>query len=129
VAPDLFKEAHLVTHLKVFIGGAKPVSVGCDLSKKHSVADVIKHVLTTVRKDKDMKGRVEFECPITEPYGFELRHIDDDSDSEDEYPGIYYRPLLDLPPLGENQQIGEFDALVLIQKKNWRQAVEARSVR
>jgi len=37
---------------------------------------------------------------------------------------MYFKPLLDLPALSPTQQIGEFEHLVLVQKKNWKTIVE-----
>jgi hypothetical protein len=68
--------------------------------------------LTQIRKDKELQSKVQFDSPLTEPSCFELRHIDDDSDSDGG--DVYYKPFWDLPPLGDNQQIGEFEALVLV---------------
>jgi hypothetical protein len=97
----------------------------CELSKKHLVRDVIKHVLTLYRRSK-LKI---FEAPADQPQCFDLRHVDDDSDISSSSGGedearIYYKPLMELPPLDLNQQIGEFEAVVLVQKKNWKNLLD-----
>jgi hypothetical protein len=68
--------------VKIYLGGKEPVFLSCELSKRHMVRDVIKHVLTLYRKEK-LKV---FDCSADQPHCFDLRHIDDDSDcdSEDE---------------------------------------------
>ena len=58
LAPNKFEigERHLFTRIKFFIGGkSADTFVETDLSKKHTVRDVIKHVLTLVRRDQFMK--------------------------------------------------------------------------
>ena len=54
-----------------------------------------------------------------QPEAFDLRHVDDDSDSDDSA-GEFYKPSTDMPALAHDQEIGEFDALVLVQKRNWK---------
>lgn len=99
----------------------------CALSKKHIVSDVIKHVLTLYRKDKKLKEEVSFECPDTEPAGFELRQVDDDSDCSSDHSGpmIFYKPHPDFGALDGNQPIGGFESFVLVQKKNWKTKIPA----
>jgi len=33
---------------------------------------------------------------------------------------VYYKPLMELPPLDLNQKIGEYESLVLIRKRGWK---------
>jgi hypothetical protein len=109
-----------ITQIKIYIGGKDATNIQCDLSKKHLVKDVIKHVLTLYRKNKCLKI---FECPSDQPQCFDLRQIDDDSDNSENSDGentVYYKPLWELPALDLNQQIGGYESLVLIQKKNWK---------
>jgi hypothetical protein len=78
VPPDKFGKNF--TRVKIFIGGKSPDDfIECELSKKHLVKDVIKHVLTLYRKNKIKI----FECPADKPDCFDLRHLDDDSDLSD----------------------------------------------
>ena len=60
LAPDRYQERHLFTKVKFAIGGKKPLFYACDLSRKHQAKDVIKHLLTLYRKDKDMREAVNF---------------------------------------------------------------------
>lgn len=80
VAPDKYGQKNFFTQIKIFIGGKDNTNIQCDLSKKHLVKDVIKHVLTLYRKNKNLKI---FECPTDQPQCFDLRHIDDDSDNSE----------------------------------------------
>lgn len=106
VAPDRFQpgQKHLFTQVRIYLGGKKPVFVECALSKKHVVLDVVKHVLTLYRKDKNLKEQVTFECPDTEPTGFELRQVDDDSDCSSDHSGpmVFYKPHPDFGALDGN---------------------------
>ena len=52
----------------------------CELSRKHKVSDVIRHVLTLYRKRPEIKDGVKF-VSDDRPEAFDLRHVDDD-DSE-----------------------------------------------
>lgn len=63
VAPDKFDQKNLYTEVKIFLGGKEPIFITCELSRRHVVRDVIKHVLTIYRRDK-MKV---FECPVDQP--------------------------------------------------------------
>ena len=63
VAPDKFDQKQFYTEVKIFLGGKEPIFLNCELSKRHVVRDVIKHVLTMYRKEK-MKV---FECPADQP--------------------------------------------------------------
>jgi hypothetical protein len=61
VAPDRYNEmtSHLCISIKFWIGGKKPLCVGpCELSRKHKVSDVIRHVLTLYRKKPEIKDAV-----------------------------------------------------------------------
>lgn len=64
------------------IGGKVPVFIECDLSKRHTSKDVIKHLLTIYRKNKAVQEKHKFNAPLDLPEAFELRHIEDDSDSD-----------------------------------------------
>lgn len=59
-----------------------PLFMECDLSKRHTAKDVIRHLLTLYRKNKDIREKHQFKVPLDEPAAFELRHIEDDSDSD-----------------------------------------------
>jgi hypothetical protein len=114
VAPDKYGLKNFFTQIKIYIGGKDATNIQCDLSKKHLVKDVIKHVLTLYRKNKSLQI---FECPSDQPLFFDLRHIDDDSDNSEDSEGenrVYYKPLWELPALDLNQQIGDFESLVLV---------------
>ena len=91
-----------------------------DLSRKHKVKDVIKYVLTLYRKNKELKNQVDLEYADC-PEAFELRHVDDDSDSSSDggFEKIYFKPSMELPALELEQEMSEFDALVLCVKKSW----------
>ena len=108
--------SHLCISIKFWIGGKRPLLIGpCELSKRHKVLDVIKYILTLYRQKQDMKDKVKFKNDET-PEAFDLRHPEDDgSDSDDNYEAD-----TDIPALDHNQNIGEFDALVLVQKRNYR---------
>lgn len=108
--------SHLCISIKFWIGGKRPLLIGpCELSKRHKVLDVIKYILTLYRQKQDMKDKVQFKNDET-PEAFDLRHPEDDgSDSDDNYEAD-----TDIPALDHNQNIGEFDALVLVQKRNYR---------
>ena len=70
LAPNKFEagERNLFTTIKFFIGGkCADDYVETDLSKKHVVREVIKHVLTLVRKNPILKMCVKFDCPLDEP--------------------------------------------------------------
>jgi hypothetical protein len=60
VAPDKYGLKNFFTQIKIYIGGKDATNIQCDLSKKHLVKDVIKHVLTLYRKNKSLQI---FECP------------------------------------------------------------------
>lgn len=121
VPPDKYTQNHLLVHIKFFLGGKSPEYIGpVDLSKNHQVKDVIKHVLTLYRKNKDLKTKVQLEFADV-PEAYELRHVEDDSDDSDEQDGVFYKPSMELPPLELKQEIGEFEALVLCISKNWKQ--------
>lgn len=101
------------------MGGKSPEFVGpVNLSKNHKVKDVIKHVLTLYRKNKDLKNKVNLDFADV-PEAYELRHVEDDSDDSDEE-GVFYKPSMELPPLEANQEIGEFESLVLCVSKSWK---------
>ena len=102
------------------------------LSKNYCVRDVIRYVLTLYRKNKEVSQQVPLDF-TTQPECYELRHIDDDSDSSsssDEvsdkfgFTGsknkVYYKPNMELPALELEQEIGEFDSLVLVLKKAFK---------
>lgn len=104
--------------------------IECDLSKRHTAKDVIRHLLTQYRRNKEVRERHQFTAPLDEPGAFELRHIEDDSDSDfsdDLSQGPvdprdkFFRPDMDLKGLDPDQAIGGFDKLVLVQKKNWQE--------
>ena len=83
------------------MGGKSPEFVGpVDLSKNHTVKDVIKHVLTLYRKNKDLKSKVNLDYADV-PEAYELRHVEDDSDDSDEE-GVFFKPSMELPPLEPN---------------------------
>ena len=91
-----------------------------NLSRKHIVKDVIRYVLTLYRKNKELKSKVELEYADC-PDAYELRHVDDDFDSSasDGSNTQFYRPSMELPALELEQEMSEFDALVLCIKKSW----------
>jgi hypothetical protein len=37
---------------------------------------------------------------------------------------VFYKALWELPPFDLNQEIGEFEAAVLVQKRNWQKHAE-----
>ena len=85
VAPNKFQpgEAHLFIQIKFYIGGKSADDfIITDLSKKHVVRDVIKYVLTLIRKDAALKNKVQFRNSLDDHDMFELRHIDDDCSSD-----------------------------------------------
>ena len=58
LAPNQFQpgERNLFTTIKFFIGGKSADDyIDTDLSKKHMVREVIKHVLTLVRRDRFLR--------------------------------------------------------------------------
>lgn len=66
---------------------------------------------------------------MDEPTAFELRHIEDDSDSDfsdelaqasDDPRDKFFKPDMDLKGLDPDQPIGGFDKLVLVEKRNWQ---------
>jgi hypothetical protein len=70
LAPNQFElgERHLFTKIKFYIGGKNADTfIVTDLSKRHLVRDVIKHILTLVRRDQIMKQFAGFDCPLDEP--------------------------------------------------------------
>jgi hypothetical protein len=70
LAPNKFQpgERNLFTTIKFFIGGKTADDcIETDLSKKHVVREVIKHVLTLVRSDPILKMTVKFDCALDEP--------------------------------------------------------------
>ena len=55
------------------------------------------------------------------PEAYELRHVDDDSDgSSDQEVPDFFKANFELPPLSLDQEIGEFEELVLVLKKTWK---------
>ena len=105
IAPDKFNpyQKHLCIDIKFYIGGKLPLSIGpITLSKEHLVKDVIKHVLTLYRRNKEIKSQANLDIPDV-PDVYELRHVDDDSDCSSEtdgHQGEFYKPNWELPPLG-----------------------------
>lgn len=108
--PDKFNPAqqHLCISVKFYLGGKSPEFIGpVDLSRKHIVKDVIRHVLTLYRKNKDLKIKMPLEYTDC-PEAYELRHVDEDSDSScssEEGDGIFYRACYELPALELDQEI------------------------
>lgn len=82
MAPDKFLQKNLFITVRFAIGGKAPVFIECDLSKRHTTKDVIRHLLTQYRKNKEARDKHQFTAPLDEPGAFELRHIEDDSDSD-----------------------------------------------
>ena len=81
--PDRYSQPNLFIQVKFFIGGKSASSyIDLDLSKKHNIRDVIKYLLTCVRKKKELRERVGFTHPLDEPDAFDLRHVDDETDSD-----------------------------------------------
>ena len=77
------------------------------------------------RRNKELKQKVQLDIPDVHQV-YELRHIDDDSDSscsEGDNHGVYFKPNWELPPLGDEQEIGEFDSLVLVYKRSLRNKI------
>ena len=95
--------------------------IDCELSKKHQVSEVIKHLLSLCRKSKDVKDKVKFNAKLCEPEAFELRLVNDEDSDSSEYSKNkqYYKAEMDFPALSRDQMIGEYSNLVLIEKKNW----------
>jgi len=50
----------------------------------------------------------------TMPEAYELRHVDDDSDDSEVDGSEFYKACMELPALEPEQQIGEFESLVLV---------------
>ena len=74
----------MFTSVQFSIGGKHPVFISCDLSKKHTASEVIKHVLTLCRKNKEVLEKIKFNAQLNEVDAFELRLVnDEDSDSSD----------------------------------------------
>ena len=75
--------------------------------------------MTLYRKSKDLQDKAKLKL-IDQAEAFELRLIDDDSDLSD-YEGVtdFFIPSYEMPPLDFDQEIGEFDSLVLVNKKNY----------
>jgi len=130
VAPDKFSQKNLFITVRFSIGGKKPVFIECDLSKKHLAKDVVRHVLTLYRKNKVIKEKVQFSASVEEPEAFELRYVEDDSDSDSEEAQYddprdkYYKADMELRGLDLDQPIGEFETLVLVEKRNWAKIKE-----
>ena len=53
--PDKFSQKNLFIKVRFSIGGKKPVFIECELSKRHTAGDVIKHLLTLYRKNKEVQ--------------------------------------------------------------------------
>lgn len=79
-----------------------------------------------------MQEKHKFNAPLEVPDAFELRHIEDDSDSDfsDDFAqgsadlrDKFYKPDMDLKGLDPDQAIGGFDKLVLVEKRNWREII------
>ena len=105
MAPDKFSQKNLFITVRFSIGGKKPVFIECDLSKKHLAKDVVRHVLTLYRKNKAIKEKVQFSASVEEPEAFELRYVEDDSDSDSEE-AQYDVPTIDwFVPHQANQRI------------------------
>jgi hypothetical protein len=51
---------------------------------------------------------------------FELRHADDDSEDSEVSDQEFFKPNFELPALEQEQEIGEFESLVLVLKKQFR---------
>jgi len=52
-------QAHFCQSIKFYLGGKLPVSIGpIVLSRVYPVKDVIRHVLTLYRKDKEIKDKI-----------------------------------------------------------------------
>lgn len=121
-APDKYNPmtSHLCISITFWIGGKKPLKIGpCELSRKHKVSDVIRHVLTLYRKKPEIKDVVKF-ASDDRPEAFDLRHVDDDDSGDSD--GQCFQADTDMPALDHQQDIGEFDQLVLVQKKGWKGA-------
>ena len=128
-APDKLLQKNLFITVRFSIGGKVPLFIECDLSKRHTAKDVIRHLLTQYRRNKEVRERHKFTAPLDEPAAFELRHIEDDSDSDfsddlsqrlDDPRDKFFKPDMDLKGLDPDQPIGGFDKLVLVEKKNWQ---------
>lgn len=103
--PDKYslQTKHLYTVVDFAIGGKSPDHfITCELSKNHLTKDVIKHLMTQLRKNKEMAEAVAFKAPLTEPEAFQLRYAEDESDSDEEDGNRPYQPDMDMPPLADN---------------------------
>lgn len=123
-APDKYAatQRHLYTLVDFSIGGKQPDAFikGCELSKAHLAKDVVKHVLTQLRKNRALQDLVKFKNDLTDPEGFQLKQVEDDSDdSEQEEAGTPFKPASDLPPLDDDQPINNFTMLVLVERAKY----------
>ena len=87
-----------------------PALLQINISKKHIVNDVIKHIITIYKRTPELFGKRPLRHE--EPEGYELRLIDDDEE--------FYTPFMEISPLEKNQPIGEFDALALIEVRGFK---------
>jgi hypothetical protein len=56
----------------------------CELSRKHFVKEVISHVLTLYKGNKDLRQKVGFKEELLDlPEAFSLRLVDDDSEDSE----------------------------------------------
>lgn len=70
-SPDKYRQKHLHTVVNFAIGGKSPEHfITLELSRNHTAKDVIKHLLTQLRKNKAMAEAVKFKAPLTEPEAF-----------------------------------------------------------
>jgi hypothetical protein len=56
-APDKLLQKNLFITVRFSIGGKIPLFIECDLSKRHTAKDVIRHLLTLYRKKKDVRDK------------------------------------------------------------------------
>ena len=81
------------------------------------MGDVIKHVLTVHQRDKVLSEAAKLLYPMN-PEAYELRLIDEDKE--------YFTPLYEVGPLDRRERIGNYEALALVQVKNFKPKPSAK---
>jgi hypothetical protein len=85
---------------------SSPKMVEIYIFRKTSVSDVIRHVMTLYRNNKELSD----EAPLkyaSSPDAYELRLID-------------YVPFYEIGPLERKDEIGEFESLAFVENKNYK---------